>query len=184
MSNAPDCGGVTWARENGVPTLTYPPSKAERERNEGLDPNELVAALERARVSHVCLAGYLRLIPPELCRRYENKMLNVHPALLPAFGGKGMHGQAVHAAVVASGARFTGPTIHFVNERFDDGKILAQRVVPVLPTDTPQDVAARVLAEEHRVFPHALAALVEGRVEFREDGVPRIVKPGTTNEYE
>ena len=184
VSNAPDCGGVTWARENGVPTLVYPPSKAERERNEGLDPNELVAALEEARVSHVCLAGYLRLIPPELCRRYENKMLNVHPALLPAFGGKGMHGQAVHAAVVASGARFTGPTIHFVNERFDDGKILAQRVVPVLPTDTPQDVAARVLAEEHRVFPHALAALVEGRVEFREDGVPRIVKPGTTNEYE
>ena len=185
VSNAPDCGGMTWARDNGVPTLRYPPSKAERERHEGLSADGLVAALEGFGVSHVCLAGYLRLIPPELCRRYENKMLNVHPALLPAFGGKGMHGEAVHAAVVASGARFSGPTIHFVNEKFDDGKILAQRVVPVLPTDTPQDVAARVLAEEHRVFPYALAALVEGRVEFREDGVPRIVKrSGMEAEYE
>jgi phosphoribosylglycinamide formyltransferase len=86
--------------------------------------------------------------------------------------------------VVASGARFTGPTIHFVNEKFDDGKILAQRVVPVFPTDTPTDVAARVLEKEHEVFPHALAALVEGRVEFREDGVPRIVARGTEDAYE
>ena len=71
------------------------------------------------------------------------QMLNIHPALLPAFGGKGMHGAAVHAAVVNSGARFTGPTVHFVNEKFDDGKIVAQRVVPVTPADTPDDVAAR-----------------------------------------
>jgi phosphoribosylglycinamide formyltransferase len=184
VSNSIDCGGIQWANDNGLPTLRYPPSKQQREANEGLSPDALVEKLESLGVTHVCLAGYLRLIPPELCRRYENKMLNVHPALLPAFGGKGMHGLAVHEAVVASGARFTGPTIHFVNEKFDDGKILAQRVVPVFPTDTPQDVAKRVLEKEHEVFPHALAALVEGRVEFREDGVPRIVARGTEETYE
>ena len=105
-------------------------------------------------------------------------MLNIHPALLPAFGGKGMHGHHVHEAVVDSGARYSGPTIHFVNEEFDKGKIVAQRVVPVLPGDTPEDVAARVLKEEHKVFPHVVAALVDGRIEFRDDGVPVIITGG------
>ena len=174
VSNSEDCGGVRWARENDIPTLRYPPTKAEKARGSGLTPSALVSALVALDVSFVCLAGYLRLIPAELCQRYENKMLNVHPALLPAFGGKGMHGEAVHEAVVSSGVRVTGPTVHFVNEKFDDGKILAQRVVPVFPTDTPQEVAARVLKLEHEVFPHALAALVDGRVEFRNEPVPRL----------
>ena len=86
---------------------------------ECLTPDDLVAELQAAGVEYVLLAGYLRLIPPQLCRAYEDKMLNVHPALLPAFGGKGMHGHHVHEAVVASGARFSGPTVHFVNEEFE-----------------------------------------------------------------
>ena len=175
VSNSGICGGVEWAKTENIPTLKYPPTKAEKEKGEGMTPTELVEQLDALDVSFVCLAGYLRLIPPELCQRYENKMLNIHPALLPGFGGKGMHGTAVHEAVVASGARWTGPTIHFVNEKFDEGKILAQRVLPVFPSDTPDAVAARVLEEEHKVFPHALAALVDGRVEFREDGVPKIL---------
>ena len=99
-------------------------------------------------------------------------MLNIHPALLPAFGGDGMYGGRVHAAVVAAGARVTGPTVHFVTDEYDRGPILAQRPVPVWPTDTPARVAARVLAAEHDLFPEAVGALVSGRVAWREDGVP------------
>ena len=142
---------------------------------EGLTPDDLVAELQAAGVEYVLLAGYLRLIPPQLCRAYEDKMLNVHPALLPAFGGKGMHGHHVHEAVVASGVRFSGPTVHFVNEEFDKGKIVAQRHVDVKPGMDADDVAAKVLAEEHLVFAHVAAALVDGRIRFREDGVPVIV---------
>ena len=126
-------------------------------------------------MEYVLLAGYLRLIPPQLCRAYEDKMLNIHPALLPAFGGKGMHGHHVHEAVVASGVRFSGPTVHFVNEEFDKGKIVAQRHVDVKPGMDADDVAASVLAEEHLVFAHVVAALVDGRIRFSEDGVPVIV---------
>ena len=145
------------------------------QHTEGLTPDDLVAELQAAGVEYVLLAGYLRLIPPQLCRAYEDKMLNVHPALLPAFGGKGMHGHHVHEAVVASGARFSGPTVHFVNEEFDKGKIVAQRHVDVKPGMDADDVAASVLAEEHLVFAHVTAALVDGRIRFREDGVPVIV---------
>lgn len=134
-------------------------------------------------MGYVLLAGYLRLIPPQLCRAYEDKMLNIHPALLPAFGGKGMHGHHVHEAVVASGVRFTGPTVHFVNEEFDKGKIVAQRHVRVAPSDTSDDVAANVLRLEHEVFSHVVSALVDGRIRFRDgDGVPVIVGEDGTEE--
>ena len=134
-------------------------------------------------MGYVLLAGYLRLIPPQLCRAYEDKMLNIHPALLPAFGGKGMHGHHVHEAVVASGVRFTGPTVHFVNEEFDKGKIVAQRHVRVAPSDDADDVAANVLRLEHEVFSHVVSALVDGRIRFRDgDGVPVIVGEDGTEE--
>lgn len=99
-------------------------------------------------------------------------MLNIHPALLPAFGGKGCYGMRVHRAVVAAGVRCTGPTVHFVDEAFDTGPILAQRPVPVFPDDSPEQVAARVLEQEHLVLPEAVAALCAGRVTWRPDGVP------------
>jgi phosphoribosylglycinamide formyltransferase len=103
-------------------------------------------------------------------------MLNIHPALLPGpFGGKGMYGPAVHAAVVASGARVSGPTVHFVDEAFDRGPILAQAAVRVLPDDSAATLAARVLAVEHELFPEALGALVAGRVRWRDDGVPVMI---------
>jgi phosphoribosylglycinamide formyltransferase len=101
-------------------------------------------------------------------------MLNIHPALLPAFGGKGMYGRRVHAAVLASGAWFSGPTVHFVDEQYDRGVILAQRVVPVLRDDSADDLAHRVLEQEWRVYPAAVGALCAGRVTWRADGVPII----------
>jgi phosphoribosylglycinamide formyltransferase 1 len=99
------------------------------------------------------LAGYLRLVPPSVVRRWAGRILNVHPSLLPAFGGKGMYGSRIHAAVLASGVRVTGVTVHLVDERFDEGPILAQWPVAVVPGDTPDTLAARVLATEHRLYP-------------------------------
>lgn len=105
-------------------------------------------------------------------------MLNIHPALLPSpFGGPGMYGGRVHAAVLASGARVSGPTIHFVSNEYDRGPILAQQPVVVKPHDTAASLAARVLAAEHELFPEAVAALVAGRVAWRDDGVPYMLAP-------
>ena len=169
-------GGVEWAMDRDIPVLLYPGAKSLPD-SERISPSELNDYLKNEyKIDVVLLAGYLRLIPPELCRTFENKMLNIHPALLPAFGGKGMHGHKVHEAVVNSGARFTGPTVHFVNENFDEGKIVAQRSVQIDPSWTAEEVARRVLKEEHEVFPEVVAALCDGRIEFRDaDGVGVIV---------
>lgn len=120
---------------------------------------ETVAALDEARIEVVFLAGYLRLVPAPVVAKWRRRILNVHPALLPSFGGKGMWGRHVHAAVLASGARITGPTVHFVDEAYDEGRILAQWPVPVRAGDTPDTLAARVLEAEHRLFPRAAAHL-------------------------
>ena len=124
--------------------------------------DEVVGLLERHGVRGVLLAGFLKLLPPEVCRAYEGAILNIHPALLPAFGGKGMYGHHVHEAVLRSGATMSGPTIHFVNERYDEGRILAQWPVPVEPDDTADSLAARVLEVEHLLYPAAADALARG----------------------
>ncbi|PNW76023.1 hypothetical protein CHLRE_12g550700v5 [Chlamydomonas reinhardtii] len=173
VSDVPGCGGVTYAQQHGIPTLTYPVVKKGDFVGQGLTAAQLVDGLKNAyKCDYVILAGYLKLIPQELCRAFPRAMLNIHPGLLPSFGGKGYYGERVHKAVIASGARFSGPTVHFVDEEFDTGPILAQRVVPVFPTDTPKQLAARVLKEEHAVYPHCVAALCDGRIGWREDGIP------------
>ena len=110
----------------------------------------------------IVLAGYLQLVPLEVVERYRGRMLNIHPALLPGFGGKGMYGMRVHRAVLGSGVRVTGATVHLVDDRYDEGAIVAQWPVPVLAGDTPEALAARVLAVEHRILPLAVEALVRG----------------------
>jgi formyltetrahydrofolate-dependent phosphoribosylglycinamide formyltransferase len=107
------------------------------------------------------LAGYLRLVPAPVISAFKGRIINVHPALLPAFGGKGMYGHRVHEAVLASGARESGATVHLVDEVYDHGEILAQVRVPVLPDDTPQRLAARVLEVEHRLLPAVVLAAAE-----------------------
>jgi folate-dependent phosphoribosylglycinamide formyltransferase PurN len=118
----------------------------------------------------IALAGYLRLVPPDVVAAFGGRMLNVHPALLPAFGGAGMYGARVHQAVLASGARVSGPTVHFVDERYDEGAIIAQWPVPVRTDDTPETLGARVLAVEHRIYPWAVAAVASGAVRLGADG--------------
>jgi phosphoribosylglycinamide formyltransferase-1 len=118
----------------------------------------LAALLHEARAGLVVLAGYLKLVPPEVVAAFEGRMVNIHPALLPAFGGPGMFGRRVHESVLASGARLSGPTVHLVDSRYDHGRILAQWPVPVAPGDGPDALAARVLEAEHRLLPAVVRA--------------------------
>jgi len=163
VSDREEAGAITRARSAGrdaevVPTGTRP--------DEDVTP-ELLALLERSGVEAIFLAGYLRLLPGELVRRFQGRILNVHPALLPAFGGKGMYGLRVHRAVLEQGSRVTGVTVHFVNEVYDEGAVLAQWPVPVRSGDTPESLAARVLSVEHVLYPlsadHLGRALSKGR---------------------
>ncbi|CAL5016961.1 unnamed protein product [Urochloa decumbens] len=171
VTDKPGCGGAEHARSNGIPVVVFPKSKS---APEGILVAELLDALRGYGVDFVLLAGYLKLIPAELIQEYPRSILNIHPSLLPAFGGKGFYGSKVHKAVIASGARYSGPTVHFVDEHYDTGKTLAQRVVPVFADDTPELLAARVLHEEHQVYVEAVAALCEDRIAWRDDGVPLI----------
>ncbi len=155
VSDREDAGALERARALGIATRVIPVS--------GRDPAEVaeetLAALEAHGIQVIFLAGYLRLVPRSVTEAYHRRILNVHPALLPAFGGKGMYGRRVHEAVLAAGERVSGPTVHFVDEQYDEGTILAQWQVPVLPGDTPETLAARVLAVEHRLYPIAAARL-------------------------
>uniref|UniRef100_A0A0D3G5C0 phosphoribosylglycinamide formyltransferase 1 n=1 Tax=Oryza barthii TaxID=65489 RepID=A0A0D3G5C0_9ORYZ len=149
----------------------------------GVSTDELLNGLRELRVDFILLAGYLKLIPVELVQAYPKSILNIHPSLLPAFGGKGYYGLKVHKAVIASGARYSGPTVHFVDEHYDIGRTLAQRVVPVQANDTPEQLATRVLHEEHQVYVEAVTALCEDRIVWREDGIPLIRSQTNPDEY-
>lgn len=154
LSDRSEAGALERARARIVPAVWLP-----RDRN-----SEMGAILREHRITHVALAGYLRLVPSAVVREYQGRMVNVHPALLPAFGGPGMYGHRVHEAVVKAGARVTGPTVHFVSEHYDEGAIIAQSEVAVQPGDTAEQVAARVLEQEHRIYPRIVADLCAGRL--------------------
>jgi phosphoribosylglycinamide formyltransferase 1 len=120
------------------------------------DGTELLDLLEKHRIDLVVLAGYLKRIPSRVIREYSGRMINIHPALLPAFGGEGMYGARVHEAVIASGAKESGVTVHLVDDDYDRGPIVAQWRIPVEPADTADKLAARVLNVEHVVYPRTV----------------------------
>lgn len=149
ISDRGDAGALERARGAGIPAHHIPVQA----RPIAAVTADTLDALEAADTDLVVLAGYLRLIHADILRRYSHRVLNIHPALLPAFGGKGMYGRRVHEAVLAAGSRITGATVHFVNERYDEGRILAQWPVPVLEGDSPATLAERVLRVEHVLYP-------------------------------
>lgn len=155
LSNKPDAYALTRARAAGVAADSF-------SRQEWLDGTVLRRIQEEFRPDLIVLAGFLWLVPPDFVTAYANRILNIHPSLLPRFGGRGMHGLHVHAAVLAAGETETGITIHWVNERYDDGAILFQARCPVLPHDTPETLAARVLQLEHRYLPLVVEAVLRG----------------------
>ncbi len=120
------------------------------------DGSQLLDLLRKSRIDLVVLAGYLKRIPAKVIREYAGRIMNIHPALLPAFGGEGMYGARVHEAVIASGVKESGVTVHLVDDEYDRGPIVAQWRVPVEPLDTPNSLASRVLAVEHVVYPRAV----------------------------
>lgn len=167
ISDRPGIGALERAEAAGVATRVIPP----KEYGDPEDFTEaLLAALGEHHVELVTLAGYLKLIPEAVVRTYRGRIINIHPGPLPTFGGSGMYGHHVHEAVLAAGVAISGPTIHFVDERYDTGPIIAQWPVPVLDGDTPDSLAARVLRYEHRLYPAVLRALASGEVELGEDG--------------
>ena len=160
-SNVPAAFALERARRNAIPALVLDhrdfPAKAAFEA-------ALREALESYQVGLVCLAGFLRILSPAFVRAFAGRIMNIHPALLPAFGGTGMYGERVHRAVLASGVRVSGCTVHFVTEVPDGGPIILQAAVPVRDDDTPETLAARVRREEHHLYPLVVRLFAEGRL--------------------
>ncbi len=156
LSNKPDAPALERARARGVRAVSLTDYR---------DGAEWLRYLSEAQVDLIVLAGYLKLVPVEVIAAYRDRIINIHPALLPAFGGPGMYGRHVHEAVLQSGVPVTGATVHLVDEQYDRGAILAQARVPVMPGDTPETLAVRVLQAEHRLLPAVVLKAAEaGRV--------------------
>ncbi len=159
-SDRPDVGALTLARERAIEAVVLDTDPAHGDT--------LARLLRGHSIDLVVLAGYVRLIPAAAARAFRGRIINVHPALLPAFSGTGMYGARVHRAVLASGARVSGATVHFVDEVYDRGAIIAQWPVPVFADDTEATLAARVLRAEHRLLPSVVQALADGRIQLDE----------------
>ncbi|MGH7441465.1 MAG: phosphoribosylglycinamide formyltransferase [bacterium] len=156
--NRPGAGVLERAARLGIPTRSLAP--ADYSGREAFDA-ETLRVLKAAGAELLCLAGYTRILSPAFIQAFEGRILNVHPSLLPKFGGPGMHGIHVHEAVLAAGEHESGATIHWVTEAVDQGAVLLQGRVPVLPEDDAQSLAARVLAVEHGLYPQALRSVCQ-----------------------
>jgi phosphoribosylglycinamide formyltransferase-1 len=156
LSNEPDAPGLTWAADRGLPTaVIHHRAYDDRESFEAA----MTERLREAGARLICLAGFMRLLTPGFVSTWGERILNIHPALLPAF--KGLH---THERALDAGVRVHGCTVHLVSAEMDSGPIVAQAAVPVLADDTPETLAARVLEQEHRIYPLALRLLAEGRL--------------------
>ena len=169
FSNREDAPGLVKAREWGLEALSLNPKLfAAREDYD----RAIVRELEQRRIDLVCLAGYMKVLTPELCDAFRHRLVNIHPALLPSFPG--LH---VQQKAIDWGVRYSGCTVHFVAAEVDMGPIILQAVVPVLQDDTEETLAARILVEEHRIYPEAVRLYFEGRIEVRGRRV-FVLEPG------
>jgi phosphoribosylglycinamide formyltransferase-1 len=158
LSNREDAAGLNTARELGLPAFSVLSAGRTREAQDA----ELIARLHQHKVDLVCLAGYMRILTPQFIQAYPNCILNIHPALLPAFPGLDVQRQALDY-----GVKVAGCTVHFVDEQVDHGIIIVQRTVPVESTDTAETLSARILEQEHEAYPEAIAKVLSGRYEIR-----------------
>jgi phosphoribosylglycinamide formyltransferase 1 len=159
ISNRADAPGLEWARAHGLTAVAIPSRGVDREAYD----RQVVEELRARRVDLVCLAGYLRMISGHFVREYAGRILNIHPSLLPAFPGLDAQHQALEHGVKVSGC-----TVHFVDQGLDSGPIILQAVVPVMDDDNAESLSARILKEEHRLYPQAIALVLEGR--YRIEG--------------
>ena len=151
--NVPDAYVLERAKKYRIPSFVF-------NREEFRNPDKVFRQLQEQEIDFIVLAGFLWLKPSFITAAWPNKIVNIHPALLPAYGGKGMYGHHVHEAVIAAGEKESGITIHYVNDHYDQGAIIFQAKCPVLPTDTPDDLAARVHELEYRYFPQIIAETI------------------------
>lgn len=161
VSNTRRAGALAIARAHGCRAVVLNPRAFADECSYA---DALLGLFRQHRIELVALAGYLKKIPPMVVAAYRHRMVNIHPALLPDFGGRGLYGRHVHAAVLSARAAESGATVHFVDEQYDTGPVILQQRVAVLPDDTPDSLAARVLAVEHKLYPKALRLLALGRI--------------------
>lgn len=153
------------ARAAGVKTAALNPRDFASDEDYN---NAVLRVLMQSDIDLICLAGYMRVLGQCVVDAFRGRIMNVHPALIPSFCGKGMYGHHVHEAVIARGVRVTGVTVHFVDEDYDTGPIVLQTVVPVEPDDTPEALAARVLTHEHKTYTDAVALYADGRLCIRD----------------
>ncbi len=157
VSNRANAGVHERARRLGIPSLTLP-------KADFIAGEPVLQVLREYRIDFVVLAGFMCLVSEPLLRAFPNRIVNIHPALLPKFGGKGMFGHHVHEAVVAAGEKESGITIHYINEQYDEGQIVFQASCPLIPEDTPDTVAAKVHALEYRYYPQVIEQII-GKIE-------------------
>ena len=170
VSNNPNCGAINFAKKNALTTfivnqIRYPKPETQ---NMILKQNLL-----EADINLICLAGYMKMIPENIVAHFKNCILNIHPALLPNFGGKGFFGMKVHKAVIQSHATESGATVHFVDEKYDHGPIVVQEKVTIKVDDTANSLAEKVLAVEHSIYPEVVKAFCENRIVW-ENNQPKI----------
>ncbi len=152
--------GLERARINGIEAISFDRKEYKREIS-----NKILELIKN-KVDLIVLAGYLSILDGEILKEFRNRIINIHPSLIPSFCGGGMYGIKVHEAAIKKGVKYSGCTVHFVNEEVDGGEILLQKVVPVLQEDTPKDLQERILIEEHRILPEAIKLISEGKVKI------------------
>ena len=153
LSNKPDAGVLMRAKKLDIETVVF-------NRNTFYNTNDVVEILENNNTDLIVLAGFLWLVPDNILNNYRDRILNIHPALLPKYGGKGMFGHHVHEAVIGAGEKMSGITIHYVNEKYDDGQIVFQKKLDVLPDDTPDSLASRIHKLEYEFYPKVIEEVI------------------------
>ncbi len=168
LSNNSSAGILELARMNNIPAFHMSRMQCASEED---FVDRLLSVLVENDVNCIVLAGYMKKIPARVIHRFRNSIINIHPALLPKFGGDGMYGSRVHEAVIASGEKFSGATVHLVDEEYDHGRVVLQKRVSVEPNETPETLAAKVLEIEHDIFPKAIRMLAEGKLTEHHNNV-------------
>ena len=156
ISNKSDCPAIQFCREKGINTFIV--------SKDSSNFSKLVELLSNEKVDLIVLAGYMKKIPESFISHFPNKIINIHPALLPSFGGKGMYGINVHKAVFESSVKVSGATVHFVNSNYDEGIIISQKSVDIHDAESPEEIAEKVLKEEHKLLPFVVNKFVEGKI--------------------
>ncbi len=164
LSNNSDSGALEIARKKNIPAIHL----SEKVFHKNSFEESLIDVLDEFKPDLIVLAGYMKLIPESIIKKYRNRMINIHPALLPKYGGKGMYGMNVHRAVYESGDKFSGVTIHIVNENYDEGKILFQKKVDISDCASPEEIAEKVLLIEHSVYPEVIQSIITGKIKLED----------------